>query len=202
MDHWLRLNIYARLAIAFGLSLCAHLVILLALSWSSFGAQQVAEQYGKHPLTVILPAPSPINEKSVSQEDINASADTNQSGNKFSLSNEGLSFAMDQHYFSLAELDQQPTIIHDIPADPPELRDFPESGKLVLRLWINEDGEVIKAEPVSSELPPAFVDSARTSFLKARFTPGRRHGNAVGAVMDVVLNYMPADQANTLSKLP
>jgi hypothetical protein len=210
MDHLSQLNSYARLAIFLCLSLCAHLTILLALSWPSFGTRQVVEQHGKHPLTVILSAPSSITpdnekssiEKAVSQDDINVSADPSQSSNKLALPNKSLSLTMDQHYFSLAELDQHPTIIQDIPDAPPELRDFPQGGKLVLRLWINEDGEVIHTEPVSSELPPAFVESARTSFLEARFAPGRRHGNAVGTVMDVILYYTSADQSNTLRELP
>lgn len=209
MNYLSQLNNYARLAIFLCLSLCAHLAILSVLSWSAFGARQAAEQHGKRPLTVILLGTPSITstenekdaiEKAASQDDINVDADTNPSGNKFALSNEGLSLAMDQHYFSLAELDEHPFIIHDIPGDPPELRDFPQDGKLVLRLWINEDGEVINAEPVSSELPPAFVESARASFLKARFAPGRRGGNAVSAVMDVILHYAPPGQSNTLSK--
>ena len=112
-------------------------------------------------------------------------------GSKFALSEEGISLAVDLHYFSLNELDERPFAIQDIPPDPPELRDFPQGGQLILRLWINKNGEVVNAEPVSSELPQAFIDSARNNFLKARFAPGRIHGHAVGAVMDVVLLYAP-----------
>ncbi|HZW24213.1 MAG TPA: hypothetical protein VFF26_01905 [Gallionella sp.] len=204
MNYLLHLNSYARLAIFLFLSLCAHLAILFALSWSSFGARQTAhhEQHGKSPLTVVLPGTQPTTiqsskksliEKTVAQDSTGADADTDKAGNKFSLSEKGLSLAIDQHYFGLAELDERPFVIQDIPGDPPELQDFPQGGKLILRLWINEEGKVINAEPVSSELPKAFIDSARNGFLISRFAPGRIRGNAVGTVMDIVLNYAPRE---------
>ncbi|MFZ3016982.1 MAG: hypothetical protein WA056_00835 [Gallionella sp.] len=200
MDYLLRLNPYVRLAILLCLSLCVHLTILFSLSWSSFGARQVAPANRAAPLTVTLPSTQPIatNEKSVvekavSQNDANINTDTDKPGNKFALSNTGLSLAIDLHYFSPNELDERPFIIQDIPSDPPELQNLPQGGKLALRLWINEDGKVIRAEPVSSELPQAFIDSARSGFLNARFAPGRIHGNAVASVMDVVLLYAPKE---------
>lgn len=200
MNYLSQLNSYARLAIFLCLSLCAHLAILSILSWSAFGARQVAEQHGKRPLTVtLLGTPSSTStenekdviEKAASQDDINVNEDTNPSGNKFALSNKGLSLAVDLHYFSLDELDERPIVIQDIPEDPPELGDFPQGGKLILRLWIDKEGKVINVEPVSSELPQVFIDSARSSFLNARFTPGRKLGKTVGTVMDVVLLYAP-----------
>jgi hypothetical protein len=121
-------------------------------------------------------------------------ADIDKTGSKFALSEEGISLAVDLHYFSLNELDERPFVIQDIPPDPPELRDSPQGGQLTLRLWINKEGEVINAEPVSSELPQAFIDSARNGFLKSRFAPGYIHGNAVGTVMDVVMHYAPTGQ--------
>jgi hypothetical protein len=197
MNCLLRLSLHARLAILLCLSLCLHLTILFALSWSSFGARRSAPASHTSPLTVILPGTQPaaianreIVEPPPARSDI--VADSDKPGNKFALSNDGLALAIDQHYFSLAELDERPFVIQDIRPDPPELRNFPQGGRLVLRLWIDEGGKVVNAEPVSSELPPAFIDSARSGFLSARFAPGRIHGEAVDAVMDVVLDYAPA----------
>lgn len=191
MDYLLRLNLYARLAILLCLSLCIHLAILFSLSWSSFGARLVASANRATPLTVTLPGtpPAATNEKIAPKKDTHINADTDKPGNKFALSNAGLSLAIDLHYFSLNELDERPFVIQDIPGDPPELQNFPQGGKLVLHLWINEDGKVINAEPVSSELPQAFIDSARSGFIKSRFAPGRIHGEAVRTVMDVVMQY-------------
>lgn len=200
MDYLLRLNPYVRLAIFLCLSLSVHLAILSSLSWSSFGARQVASANRAAPLTVTLPGTQPVatNEKSVvekivSQNDANINTNTDKPGNKFALSNTGLSLAIDLPYFSPNELDERPFIIQDIPGDPPELQHLPQGGKLVLRLWINENGKVIRAEPVSSELPQTFIDSARSGFLNARFAPGFIHGNAVAFVMDVVLLYAPKE---------
>lgn len=199
-DYLLRLNPYARLAILSCLSLCVHLAILLSLSWSSFSARHIAHYNSNRPITVTLPGnhPLPIQDKSiiektVTQPPARANADNGKMGSQFALSEDGISLAIDQHYFSSTELDEHPVIIQDIPGDPPELQNFPQGGKLVLRLWINKNGEVVRAEPVSSELPQAFVDSARTSFLNARFAPGRIQGNAVGTVMDVGLLYAPKE---------
>lgn len=200
MDYLLRLNLYVRLAILLCLSLCIHLTILFFLSWSSFGARHIAQHKpaGQRQLTVILPdkLPLPAQEKSLAEEIVardssDADMDAGKPGNKFALSSTSLSLAIDLHYFSLAELDERPFVILDIPNNPPELQNFPQGGKLVLRLWINENGKVINAEPVSSELPQAFIDSARSGFLNARFAPGRIHGDAVASVMDVVINYAP-----------
>lgn len=118
-------------------------------------------------------------------------ANTGQPDNKSAHSDTGLSLSIAPHYFSLAELDERPFIIRDIPPNPPELKDFPQGGKLVLRLWIDTEGRVVNAEPVSSELPPAFTDSARSGFQDARFAPGRKHGQAVASVLNVTIHYAP-----------
>lgn len=150
------------------------------------------QQRDMHPLSVILPGKPPATlEKNIAPK--RDDTDIDKMGNKFSLSKRGISLAVDLRYFSLDELDERPIVIQDIPEDPPELRDLPQGGKLILRLWINEEGKVVNAEPVSSELPKAFIDSARNGFLMSRFAPGRIHGNAVGTVMDVVLNYAPRE---------
>ena len=198
MDYLLRLKLYARLAILLGLSLCVHLAVLLALSWSPLGERQSMPADNPASLTVILPGAQPAAappEKAGAETD--APRDGNEAtadkpGNEFALAKAGLSLPVDRHYFRLADLDERPFVVQDIPPNPPELRTFPQGGKVVMRLWIDADGRVVNAEPVSSELPQAFIDSARSGFLSARFAPGRIRGEAVDAVMDVVLDYAPA----------
>lgn len=194
MDYLLRLNPYFRLAILLGLSLCVHLVILFAFPWSSPGTRHASPTSRISVLTVILPdsKPAPLTTRETAEPTLARNdADAGKPGNKLVLPDEDLALHVDQHYFSLAELDERPYIIQNIPANPPELQNFPQGGKLILRLWIGKDGRVVNAEPVSSELPPVFVDSARNGFLGARFAPGRKHGQAVASVLNVAIHYAP-----------
>ncbi len=102
-----------------------------------------------------------------------------------------ISTSLTSRYFSLAELDQHPAITRNISDNPPELRDYPQGGEIVFRLWIDKTGKVVNVDTISSTLPQVFADSARASFLKATFSPGRKHGNAVASVMDVAITYAP-----------
>lgn len=194
MNYLLRLHPHIRLAILLGLSLCVHLAILLAFSWPPSGARHTAPANRISALTVILPDSQTdplITRKAVQPPPEPSDANTRQPDNKSAHSDKGLSLSIAPHYFSLAELDERPFIIRDIPPNPPELKDFPQGGKLVLRLWIDTEGRVVNAEPVLSELPPAFTDSARSGFQDARFAPGRKHGQAVASVLNVTIHYAP-----------
>lgn len=198
MDYPYRLNKNARPAIFLCLSLCIHLVLLFAVPRSIFSARHIASQAQLGELTVTLQSTQPDNIKPrvdigevVIQSEAKDLAEENESGSQFAVSNEGISLAVDQHYYSVSELDEHPFAIQDIPSNPPELESYHQGGNLVLRLWINEQGKVVNAEALSTALPQAFIDSARNGFLKARFAPGRIRGIAVGAVMDVELQYAP-----------
>ena len=68
-------------------------------------------------------------------------------------------------------LDPPPRPLTDIdPAVPAEAG--PRGGVVVLRLFINERGEVDKAEVLNSAPPGLFDASALEAFGNARFSPG------------------------------
>lgn len=95
-----------------------------------------------------------------------------------------------ERYFSVSELDAIPKSQRDIDLYPTELRNFKHgSGKIVLRLWIDETGRVTKVEPVSSGLPDIFAEVAARTFMQADFLPGRKNGLAVKSKVEAVLSY-------------
>lgn len=118
-----------------------------------------------------------------------------QSGNAHTAS--GLS-----PYHEARELDFRPEILEDIPINPPELRDEPAGGSLVLRLWINAGGGVDAASIERSSLPPPFAKQAISAFKNAKFRPGEKAGIPVSSTMRVELNYLPLSQPGRPEYLP
>lgn len=92
-------------------------------------------------------------------------------------------------YYTLAELDQAPVILQNINTNPPELLKYPQGGQLTVRLWIDEGGNVVKAELVTSQLPSQFSESALESFLHAKFSAGIKANLPVRSVANVVVRY-------------
>lgn len=93
-------------------------------------------------------------------------------------------------YFKTSELDVIPEIQRDIDLYPPELHNLGHGdGKVVLRLWIDENGSVVRVEPVNFNLPAIFAEAAARAFMQADFRPGRKNGFAVKSRVDTVLFY-------------
>lgn len=204
----------SRLVIILCFSLLIHLTILLALSEPLSRSGHV--MYEQKPdiqrrLTVTLANTTPvITSKEIkktiqvetSSPDITATdTASNDVNNKQAPEDdqpasltEGILPAVDSRYFTLAELDQIPVVIQDIPENPPDLWMHAKEGKIVLRLWIDKTGKVTNIEPITSELPQDFIDNARRNFLKAIFAPGRKHGSEVNSVMDIVIHYVPINR--------
>lgn len=95
-----------------------------------------------------------------------------------------------ERYFLVSELDVIPISQRDIDLYPPELRNFKHGGgKIVLGLWIDENGRVAKVEPVSSDLPAIFAEMAARVFMQASFVPGRKNDLAVKSKVEAVMIY-------------
>jgi TonB family protein len=60
---------------------------------------------------------------------------------------------------------------------------------VVLRLLINEAGAVDEAVAVQSDPPGVFDEAAVDAFASARFTPGRKDGNAVRSALRIELQF-------------
>ncbi|MBC7756788.1 MAG: energy transducer TonB [Bdellovibrio sp.] len=120
-----------------------------------------------------------------------AEADTKSEYKDYSISGSKLQSILNEKYYSLGELDQLPETQTDIDIESLNLLKFAQGGKLELRLWVNEQGQVVNVEVIKSEMPSAFVESAIKLFLQAQFSAGRVNNNPVKFVSKVVIRYEP-----------
>ena len=118
-------------------------------------------------------------------------ADTKSEYKDDSISASKLKSILNEKYYSLSELDQLPETQTDIDIESLNLLKFAQGGKLELRLWVNEQGQVVNVEVIQSEMPSAFVDSAVKLFLQAQFSLGMVNNNPVKFVSKVVIRYEP-----------
>jgi TonB family protein len=92
-------------------------------------------------------------------------------------------------YYRTDELTRPPR-----PTSVPQL-DVPRSvarsvsGKVVLRLWISERGNVEAVEVESSNLPETVSGTAADAFRKIRFVPGEIDGRRVRTLMTIEVAY-------------
>ena len=118
-------------------------------------------------------------------------ADTKSEYNDDSITGSELKSILNEKYYLLSELDQLPEAQTDIDIESLNLLKFAQGGKLELRLWVNEQGQVVNVEVIQSEMPSAFVDSAIKLFLQAQFSLGMVNNNPVKFVSKVVIRYEP-----------
>jgi len=108
--------------------------------------------------------------------------------------NSGL--AIFSSYFSIKELDVAPAIMRDIDASSEELKKRPsDGGRVILRLWIDETGQMVRVEPLSTEMPPIYSETAARAFMRAEFHPGIRNGVFVKSKINIVLFYPAVPQS-------
>lgn len=92
-------------------------------------------------------------------------------------------------YYTTDELTKRPQPLRMAELDTPETAPIVASGKLILRLWIDERGNVAAATVEHSDLPEFFARTAVSAFMNSRFTPGERDGLPVGTVMRIEISY-------------
>jgi TonB family protein len=107
-------------------------------------------------------------------------------------------------YLPAEELDERPLIrtpVHPVfPADAPIA-----SGRVRLRLLINETGVVDETSVIDAVPAGVFETAALLSFASARFTPGRKGGVAVKSALTVELRFgevLPAIAQTHRQELP
>jgi len=87
-------------------------------------------------------------------------------------------FLPGRRYFRADELDARPQIRVRVEPRFPALALAP-TGRVVLRLYIDEAGKVDDVVVESADANGAFAEAAREAFAAARFTPGVKDGVAV-----------------------
>lgn len=101
-------------------------------------------------------------------------------------------------YYTSDQLTKRPRAIAVKKLDPPEIQSIIVSGKLILKLWIDAQGQVENITVESSELPEIFSEVTTKAFKQSRFVPGELNGQRVATVMRIEVSYddkrLPARQ--------
>jgi hypothetical protein len=191
-----------KLAISIGLSVIAHVLIIglltLIFPETIFKTTSIAKN---NILTVDLESDVEYKDITVisAQNDITQSThedDLRKSITEANQVNESTALIPQPKYYTLAELDQKPTIVKNIDTNPPELRQYSQQGRVKIRLWIDEQGNVVNAELVDSDLPEQFSKYSLQSFLGAKFTPGMKSDLPVRSVAKVVVQFSAIDNSS------
>ena len=92
-------------------------------------------------------------------------------------------------FFTTDQLSRPPRLQEEADLDTANLRVLATSGRLVLKLWISDRGEVVETLTERSDLPAEFVQGVASAFRRARFSPGERNGMPVGSIIRIEVNY-------------
>lgn len=92
-------------------------------------------------------------------------------------------------YYTTDQLTKRPQSNGITELDPPDLLPIVAAGKIVLKLWISDLGEVNEVEIEKSEMPEAFSRQAVAAFKRLRFLPGEKNGVRVGSIMRIEVEY-------------
>lgn len=87
-------------------------------------------------------------------------------------------------YLPVEELDRRPLIQTHVEPHFPALALAP-TGRVVLRLYVGEDGTVERIAVESGDPTGAFEAAARQAFGSARFLPGMKGGVAVRSLLRI-----------------
>ena len=203
-------NTNLRFVVAFVLSLFAHVILFVYVFSSAFPVLQNASVSTTKPkILSIQLAPktyptalAPKQDAAVSKDDIAIKTDAkteveeiaddkNNLHAEDAASGSKLSSILNVKYYSLSELDQIPATRNTVDISSLDLLDYPNAGKLSLRLWVDEYGKVVSIESINSELPPDFFEQASKLFMQAEFFPGTINNRPVRFFSKVVVRYVP-----------
>ena len=92
-------------------------------------------------------------------------------------------------YYSTSQLSQPPIPLNEVALDDPAVAPVIASGKMVMTLWINAQGEVENAVVDETELPGLFTRPTVEAFKRLRFRPGELGGRSVGSIMKIEVTY-------------
>ncbi len=96
-------------------------------------------------------------------------------------------------YFLTRELDVRPGITARVePEYPDAAARRALSGKVMLRIYIDETGAVERAVALRADPPGYFEEAAARAFLAARFTPGLKGGRPVKVQMTLEVTFESA----------
>ncbi len=177
-------NPAARLGAAVVASAALHLSVIPGLAFGPGDAGLPAE-----PLRARLARESARPSPGAEREPDSAPAPGSRTGRTpASRTDTKLPVPADDRYFTASELDHRPVPLMQVePRYPGDAA--ARLGRVVLELFIDQDGRVDKVVVVSGERP--FDESALWAFGQARFSPGVRRGAPVKSRMLIEVLYRP-----------
>ncbi len=92
-------------------------------------------------------------------------------------------------YYTTDQLTQRPQPTSQPRLLTAELGPEVPSGKVILKVWITELGNVASVEIEKSDLPETVAATAAAAFGKLRFVPGQLNGRPVGSMMRIEVIY-------------
>ena len=92
-------------------------------------------------------------------------------------------------FYTMDLLSKRPQPLAEANLDPEDIRPIVASGKIILKLWINEFGVVTDAMVEKTDMPEMFSRAAVAAFKGLRFSPGERNGMPVRSLMRVEVTY-------------
>jgi hypothetical protein len=99
-------------------------------------------------------------------------------------------------YYTTDQLTKRPRPTAEAELDTPETKPIFAAGTIIMKLWINELGDVIAVDVEKTDLPEIFSRTAVAAFRNLRFIPGEINGQPVGTMMRIEVVYndgrMPA----------
>ena len=76
---------------------------------------------------------------------------------------------------------ESPQMLEPLPVDA--------EGRIVLKVWISDAGEVTATETEFTDMPATIHEAIVTAFQGMRFMPGQIDGKAVGSIMRIEMTY-------------
>jgi hypothetical protein len=92
-------------------------------------------------------------------------------------------------YYTTDQLTRRPRPTAEPELDTAETRPIFAAGSIILKLWIDERGDVIAVDVEKTDLPELFSKTAAAAFRDLRFTPGELNGRHVGSLMRIEVTY-------------
>jgi len=94
-----------------------------------------------------------------------------------------------QTYYLADQLTKRPQPLGRAELDTQETSVIVATGRIVLKLWIDDGGKVTRVDLESSTMPPLITRAAVAGFENLRFAPGERDGRAVGTILRIEIEY-------------
>ena len=92
-------------------------------------------------------------------------------------------------YYTTDQLTKRPQPTAEAKLDTPETWPIIASGTIILKLWINERGDVISVDVEKTDLAEIFSRTAVEAFKQLHFDPGEINGRRVGTMMRIEVTY-------------